>query len=113
MWSVQDGLDPDTTLMAKQTTDVPLAGLLGQVIVIVGDRELTVKDVITHGANVAGAIHAGSPKTPEHEAISEFAENFNIGGYQGGIRDLQAIGRVTVKGLAPLRDAVKAGQGLE
>jgi hypothetical protein len=110
LWSLQDGLDPETTLTPETTSEVNLADFLRQVMIISGSHEFSVRDVITHAANVAGAVHAGKPRSLEHEKLEKLAKDVKIGGYDLGTRDLQPIGRVTVRGLQPLREAIETAR---
>lgn len=110
LWSLQDGLDPETTLTPEPRTEVNLADFLRQVMIISDAHEFSVRDVITHAANVAGAVHAGEPRSLEHRKLERLAKSIQIGGYDLGTRDLQPIGRVTVKGLRPLREAIKTAR---
>ena len=72
---------------------------------IAGDSETR-----AHAANVAGAVHAGEPRSLEHRKLERLAKSIQIGGYDLGTRDLQPIGRVTVKGLRPLREAIETAR---
>jgi hypothetical protein len=70
-------------------------------------HEVTIKDLVVHAAHVRGAVHLGTPHTEKDKALSELATRIELGGYSGATRVLQAISRVVLAGLAPLRAAVK------
>ncbi len=74
---------------------------------IYGTR-FTIRDVIKFEANVAVAVHAGSPKTEKEKALNTLGEHFGVGGYEPTLRQLLAIARVSIKALAPLRAAANA-----
>jgi hypothetical protein len=118
-WSIQDGLDPETSLTEPEPAEVTRDEFLATVIMRVRDQEISVKDTILHTANVVGAVHPGKPpprRRDTAELLEEMAAGLRIGGYRPDIRSLQAIGRVVVSGLIPLReriqkDSLSAGQG--
>jgi hypothetical protein len=107
-WSIQDGLDPETAMRPAQTVDVARDQLLSKVVMISGEREVTVRDVILFCAHVCGAVHRGAPRSELQREMNRAAETFAVGGYASGIRDLQAIGRIVLGGLRPLHDAVRS-----
>ena len=109
-WSAQDGLDPETSLPGMHgTLELNRDQFLARPVMASRGRLISVRDVITHGANVAGAVHLTSqPKDESHQEISGWAEALGIGGYPAGTRELQAIGRVVLKALAPVRAAAQA-----
>jgi hypothetical protein len=57
-----------------------------------------------------GAVHAGSPKTDKEHVLKQIDSNISIGGYASSLRQLQAIARVILKSLAPLRLSINATQ---
>jgi hypothetical protein len=67
---------------------------------------VTVAELIRFVAHVGGAVHAGKPRTPKDVALLEMAELARIGQATPVVAQLQAIGRVVLRGLVPLRDAV-------
>jgi hypothetical protein len=106
-WSMEDGFDPESALAGVQPQEVTRDGLLARVIMRHKGEDVTVKDLILHAANVKGAVHLGVPKTAKEKALSDLASSISIGGYGAGIRALQAIGRVVLKGLDPLRRRIE------
>ncbi|UOX89692.1 hypothetical protein MUY14_03375 [Amycolatopsis sp. FBCC-B4732] len=71
-------------------------------------NSFTVKDLILYGANVAGGVHAGSPKSPEEITMHENADVLQILGKEPALLELLGIGQVVVRSLAPLYRLVKA-----
>jgi hypothetical protein len=109
IWSVQDGLDPATSLGGSSSSkDVSLDEFLGTMVMYVRHQEITVKDVVLHTAVVVGAVHRGEPRSDPQRTLSQLAEELSVGGYQPDIRALQAIGRVVLRALAPLRERIEA-----
>jgi hypothetical protein len=107
-----DGLDPDTSRPGKPVRERNLDGFLGHKLIYMrgGQVSHSVRDVIKFAAEVAGGIHHTQNPERANKLLADFGAIFQVGGLPGGIRQLQAIGRVTLKGLAPLVDAVKAGR---
>jgi len=56
-----------------------------------------------------GGIHAGAQKDEKGRALKEINDHLATGGHRGSLRQLQAIGRVVLKGLVPLREALEKG----
>lgn len=108
LWSVQDGLDPETARPGKSTQQLTRDQFFQQTVAIVFGRVFSIKDVVLFEANVAGAVHAGAPRTEKEKALQEVGVALGIGGYPMALRQLLAIARVSLKALAPLRAAVAA-----
>ena len=108
MWSVQDGLDPDTAVPGKSRLRLSRDQFFQTVVAIAFGPTFTVKDVIQFEANVAGGVHAGAPKTEKEKALHTMGQHFGLGGYAPSLRQLLAIARVCLKALAPLRAAINA-----
>jgi hypothetical protein len=73
---------------------------------VIGGREITIKDLIKHMTNVEGGVHPGVTKTEKDRILKEIGQNFVIGGLPAGIRLLRAVSRVVLKGLETLRQKV-------
>jgi len=109
--TIQDGLDPSTappwlprkTLNRDQFMAYPLAK--------VASHTYTVREVVLFEANVMGGVHAGSPGSEKREALHRIETTFYVGGLPSSLRQLQAIGRVVLVALAPLRAAIMAKHG--
>lgn len=106
-YSVQDGIDPATARPGKITKTVNRDQLLSYVLSVVEGRSYTLREIVLFEANVMGGVHAGSPKEDKERVLHALNNQLAIGGYRSSLRQLQAIGRVVVKGLAPLRCAVE------
>jgi hypothetical protein len=74
---------------------------------MVNGEAVTVRDLIDQLANIEGAVHQTAPRERREVFLREAARNLFIGGLPAGIRQMQAIARVVLRGLAPLRDAVR------
>jgi hypothetical protein len=112
-WSMQDGLEAEAGSGGAE--EVSRDELLATEIALIRGREITVRDTIDHTANVVGAIHPGTPKPKKRqtsELRQEMSSRLQIGGYSPDIRALQAVGRVVLMALAPLREEIKREYGL-
>jgi hypothetical protein len=106
IWSVQDGLDPETALPFKQRELLSRDQFFKKAVTMVNGCTYTVRDVVLFEANIAGAVHAGAPKNDKERALHAIGETLHLGGYAPSLRQLQAIARVSLRALAPLRHAI-------
>lgn len=109
VYSVQDGIDPDTSPPFVTRRMVTRDQLLGYVLAKVAGRSYSLREIVLFEAHVMGGVHAGTPKDDKERALSEIFNHVGIGGHRASLRQLQAIGRVVLKGLEPLRQAIEAG----
>lgn len=106
-WSLQDGLDPNTSLVERARVNVTRDKLLATPVLMVKGVKYSVRDVILYEANVMGGVHAGSPTQVREHALAG-VRNIYIGGdTRASLRQLKSIARVILKGIRPLHDAVK------
>lgn len=107
-WSIEDGLDPDTSVPhLSNPIKKNLDGFLKTPVILSQGKVIKVRDVILHMAHVEGAIHLGMPKSNEEKTLKYLGENLGIGGFPVGVRLLCAIARVTLKGLQQLRSVLR------
>jgi hypothetical protein len=107
-WSVQDGLDPSTSRPGKTQRVVKRDQLLSTVLTVVEGRAYSLREIVLFEANVMGGVHAGSAKEEKEEVLQAVNRTLAIGGHRASLRQLQAIGRIVLKGLEPLRVLVAA-----
>lgn len=108
LWSVQDGLDPETAVPGKKRLRLSRDQFFQTVVAIINGRSFTVRDVIQFEANVAGAVHAGAPRTEKEKALQSIGQSISVGGYAPALRQLLAIARVALRALQPVRAASHA-----
>lgn len=107
-WSQQDGFDPETGLVRRGgPTKLTKDQMLRCVVLLTRGHEITVHELIDAVAHVEGAVHAGKPHGPKEEALAAVAQEIRVGGLPPATRALLAIARVTLRGLEPLRSAVR------
>jgi len=97
IYSVEDGLDPDTAPPFLPRIRVKRDQLLKQVLLVTGGHEHSLRDVVLFAANVMGGVHAGSPQDEKEQALDQIASMFALGGYPVPLRQLKAIARVVLK----------------
>ena len=106
LWATQDGFDATAPpFLTRQT--VTLDQLFACVLLTVNGHQFTLREVVLFEANVMGAVHAGPPREEKERALAEINDYFAIGGYRASLRQLCAIGRVVLRGLAALRAAIE------
>jgi hypothetical protein len=105
--SLEDRLDPETRRPGAPRKEVTLDGFLGHKILYLRGQARSVSDVIKHAAHVAGGVHRTENPSERQKLISDYAASISIGGLPGAIRQLQAIGRVALRGLRPLIEAIE------
>lgn len=106
VFSIQDGLDPDTSPPGIIVSQLTRDQLFKVVVLIINGKEYIIKDVILFEANIMGGVHAGTPKSEKEKILKTLNDKLSIGGYATSLRQLQAIGRVILKALAPLTEEV-------
>lgn len=104
-FSVQDGLDPDTSRPGKQKIQINRDNFFKTPILLVKGKEYSIKDIIQYEAHVMGGVHAGSPKSDKDEILKKI-ENLFVGGYRPSLRQLKAIARVVLKAIKPLKESI-------
>jgi len=110
VWAIADGFDPDTAAAAVVPREMTLDEMLAQIVIMVQGLEITMKDALTHALYFSGGAHPPkASKRKKGEALSELDATFFIGEYPAALRALLPMGRVVLKGLAPLRAWVQAG----
>ena len=108
VWSVQDGLDPETSHPGKPSLTLNRDKLFSTVLAVVNGQNYTLREVVLFEANIMGGVHAGSPKEEQEKVLAKLNDKLAIGGHRASLRQLQAIGRVVIRALKPLRSAVEA-----
>lgn len=71
---------------------------------------ITVREVISYGANILGGIHTGKPKSKDREKHIEL-EKFrwhSLGGVNWSLRQLMPIAQIVLRGLKPLYDSLQS-----
>jgi hypothetical protein len=104
---MQDRLDPDTARPGTKSTFVSRDGFLAATVANVNGKSLSVRHLVSFEAHVKGGVHAGTPKNEADRILQDLGRLYKVGGYRASLRQLQAIGRVVLKGLQELKQAVE------
>lgn len=108
-WSLEDSLDPESRLSYKPF-GAKIDQFLGRRIMRFNGNWITVLDVIDQLANVEGAVHSGEPDTDRRKAIQAAGKFYSRDGLPGVVSQVRLLGRITVRGLTPLREAILASR---
>ncbi len=109
-WAIEDALDPDCAL-AYAPFDATRDQFLARRVMRFNGNWLTVRDVINQLANIEGAVHRGEARDARERALQEVAKFYKHSGLPGAVNQVKLIGRITVRSLGPLRNAVSASTG--
>jgi hypothetical protein len=108
-YSIQDGLDPDSSHSPHARATLTRDQFLKMIVMTIGSRDYSLREVILFEANVMGGVHAGTPKEDKEKVLDALGSSMSVGGYRSSLRQLQAVGRVILKALGELRvDALGA-----
>jgi hypothetical protein len=88
---------------------LPLDDFLKTTVLVVKGKRITIGELITYAANVAGGVHLGKPRDAEVEALAEFREVVALG-QPVQIAQLRSVILVVLDALDALRRAVEAHQ---
>jgi hypothetical protein len=106
-YSVQDGLDPDSSRPGKVTIEVNRDKFFSTVVMVIQGASYSVKDVVLFAAHVMGGVHVGAPKSERERVLQEVNNSLGIGGMAASLRQLRSIAMVLLKGMAPVRDTLR------
>lgn len=111
-WSLGEAIDPD--IPAPPGLWAPFNAtrdqLLARRVLRVHGNWVTVRDLIDQLAHIEGAVHSEDPKNQREEVLREVARHIYVNGLPVGVRQVQSIGRVVVRGLAPLAVAITSSR---
>jgi len=105
--SIQDAFDPDSVSPVYPRKTVNRDQLFKAVLSTINGQEYSLKDIVLFEANVMGGVHAGTPKSEKENVLKLIGDTLSIGGYSSSLRQLKAVGKVVLKGLKDLRQAVE------
>jgi hypothetical protein len=106
-WFLLDGFDPETGRPGRENSFVSIDRLLSATVIRVNSNNYSVKDIIKYEANIKGGVHSGKVQNEKEQTLEDIKCFFNISGGQPSRYQLQAIGRVVLKGLNELYIVIK------
>lgn len=77
---------------------------------IVNEKPVSIREVISYGANIQGGVHVGKPQNKDksiHEEL-EKKRNISFGGANPSLRQLISIAKIVLDGLRPLYEALES-----
>jgi hypothetical protein len=107
-WSLGVAIEqlPDLPPGMVNLIDATRDQFLARRVMRVQGHWVTVRDLIDQLAHVEGAVHAGRPAPGRQEVLQKISRHIYIDGLTADVAQVRSIGRVAVRGLAPLRDAI-------
>lgn len=99
---IQDALDPESIPNPPKKT-VTRDAFFKVPIQVAQGRRFTIQEIVKHQANIEGGVHAGKSKTADDRKLEEVEDTIKIFSLPPGLRQLQAIGRIILKTLFPLK----------
>jgi hypothetical protein len=109
-WAIHDGLDPDTAPSQNKRCALTREQFFQTVVLMMDGEKYTVQDVVLFEANVMGRVHPGAARTEKERALRKVNAISSVGSSTSALRQLQAIARIVLKSLEPLRLAVSKQQ---
>jgi hypothetical protein len=112
-WAIGDAIDPDAFPAPgiSAPTDAKLDQFLKRVVMYARGERLSVGDLIRQVAHIDGAVHKGEPANAREELLDEMSRFMFFRNLPATVHHVQLIGRIVVRALTPLRDAILADQG--
>jgi hypothetical protein len=104
-----DGFYPGQSPPAAIVNSINLNQLLGETIMVVQGKNISVRDLIDYVSNAAGAVHFGDPTKHSRATLADVEKELGLGGLDAPLRCLLGIGQVVAAGLSPLLSSIKEG----
>jgi len=88
--------------------DISPSHFLKLIAQIVRDSPVTIREVISYGANIQGGVHVGKPQGKDKLVHTELEKikNYSFGGAIPSLRQLIPITKIVLEGLKPLYDSL-------
>jgi hypothetical protein len=112
-WVIGDAIDPDAFPVSgiSAPIDVKLDQFLARTVMFTRGERLSVGELIKQVAHIDGAVHKGKPTNAREELLDEISRFMFFGDLPSTVRHVQLVGRIVVRALTPLRDAILTGKG--
>jgi len=111
-YDIGDCLDPSfVDITPQEAVDLTRDQFLSTLVNYVLGQAITVRDIITFEANVAGGVHApSSPREPAHMGLDVARQQIIMKGQSVSLYHLRNIGRVVARALQPLKSTVEGSE---
>lgn len=90
------------------TQEVGIGELLGYSIAMLNGTRITVKDFISYSANVAGGVHAGTPRAKDKALEIHQLSQLEIFGLPTALTSILSIVEIVLAGLLPIVERLRA-----
>ena len=112
-WAIGDAIDPDAFPAPgiSAPIDAKLDQFLARTVMFARGERLSVGDLIRQVAHIDGAVHKGKPTNIREELLDEMSRFMFFRDLPATVHHVQLIGRIVVRALTPLRDAILADKG--
>lgn len=110
-WAIGDAIDPDAFRAAPGISapmDAKLDQFLARTVMFVRGEHLSVGDLIKQVAHIDGAVHKGKATSAREELLDEMSRFMFFRDIPATVHHVQLIGKIVVRALTPLRDAILA-----
>lgn len=103
--------------IVKDTTDIVEEGEMEKDETDIDEVEptsITVREVISYGANILGGVHTGKPRSSDkvkHTELEKF-KDYRLGGVNWSLRELIPISQIVMRGLKPLYDSLQNARSI-
>lgn len=108
-WIIEDALDPSSPF-AFNSYDATRDQFINRRVMYCDGHWTTIRGVVDYFANTAGAVHHGPARHERQRVLDTAAAFYGNRGLPGALHQMKMIGRLTVAGVKPLRDAVLASR---
>ena len=107
-WSLEDAIDPelDHPPGLSAPYEATRDQLLARRVMVLNQEQVTVHNLIDQLAHIEGAVHSSAPEDPREVLLHQAARELFVGGLPAGVRQIQSIARVVLRGVSPLREEV-------
>lgn len=108
-YDVLDGLDPAVQEMFPDESHlVGRDGFLDSMVCYVFGQSVSVRDIVTFEANVAGGVHApNAPDTEPHKQLDALRQQVVVKGQSVSLYHLRNIAKIVLNALGPLKEAIE------
>ena len=112
-WAIGDAIDPDAFPAPGMSApmDATLKEFLARTVMLARGQRLSVRDLIKQVAHIDGAVHKGKPTKAREELLDEMSRFMFFRDLPSTVHHVQLIGRIVVRALTPLREAILADKG--
>jgi len=114
-WAIGDAIDPDAFRAApgiSAPVDAKLEQFLARTVMFARGEHLSVGDVVKQIAHIDGAVHKRKPANTREELLEGMSHFMFFRDLPVTVHHVQLIGRIVVRALTPLRDAILADKDM-